>query len=194
MKDIIGKDTAIAVINNAKDDNKELVRKESVDEVLEFLKSLNVKAVEIDLREFFGKPISAIEDALDKYSFVWVAGGNTFILRRAMKQSRCDEVLIRRVADGSLAYGGESAGAILATPSLFGVEFGDEPNLIPEGYEQAVIMDGLGLVQFHIVPHFQSEWIGADAMLDALEQKNLEYKKITDDQVIVIDGAKVELL
>jgi dipeptidase E len=98
------------------------------------------------------------------------------------------------VRNNEIIYGGESAGAILPTPTLIGVQFGDDPEDIPKHYNNEVIWEGLGLVSYRIVPHYESEWLGAEDMIKELKNKSLEYKTLTDSQAIIINDDKEELL
>jgi dipeptidase E len=195
LQSLFGKKAEVAVITNAKDYKSKEERQESVDEVLKFLRDIDFLTKEIDLRLFFDKP-QQIEMELQKYSAVWLAGGNTFILKRALRQSGADEVLKHEVRNNNLAYGGESAGAILATPSLHGTEFGDDLTEVPEGYKKEIIWDGLNLVPFHIVPHYKSDWFGKESeeMVTYLQKKKLPHYTLMDSQVIVVDGNEEKFL
>ena len=48
------------------------------------------------------------------------------------------------------------AGAVVAGPSLRGLELMDDPFELPDGYDEPLIWHGLGLTPFAIVPHYQS--------------------------------------
>jgi dipeptidase E len=123
-----------------------------------------------------------------------VAGGNTFILRKALLLSGADKLLRQKVEDEEFVYGGESAGSVIVTPTLQGVEFGDDPYLEVEGYPDIDVWDGLGLVEYSIVPHYESDWMGAEKMVDILEEENMPYKTLTDAQVlIVVDNSETIL-
>jgi dipeptidase E len=193
LVELFGKKAKVAVITNTKDDKNQQERDESVNEVINFLNSLSFEPTEIDLRKYF-KNSDFTEKDLKKYQAVWVAGGNTFVLVRALKQSGARKVLGNMIRKNEIIYGGESAGAILPTPTLTGVQFGDDPNKIPEGYDKETIWNGLNLIAYHIVPHYKSEWVGANGMIIELKMKSLEYKTLTDNQAIVIKGDKEELL
>jgi dipeptidase E len=185
LLEIVGDDAHVAVITNAKDDKEASERLASVKDLFNSFSGIGVTPHELDLRRYFGNSEDlALE--LDKYDFVWLAGGNTFVLRRALKYSGADTIISERVRDNSLLYGGESAGAIVATPTLKGVEFGDDPYVIPDGYVDEEIWDGLGLVPFCIVPHYESGWEGDERMIDTLESEGLPYKTLTDAQVLMI--------
>jgi dipeptidase E len=111
-----------------------------------------------------------------------------------MAQSGLDNILKRRLEEDSLVYGGSSAGAIVVTPGLQGVELGDDPGEIPKGYPKRIIWNGLNLVEFHIVPHYQSDWFGKEAaeMEKYLQANNLSYRTLKDGQVIIVDHDKKE--
>lgn len=188
----------IAVITNAKDYKSPTDRKEKIEDNFSYYRSIGLDPTEIDLRPFFHK--SGAEKRLSDFEFVWLAGGNAFLLRRALKYSGIDKFLISKVRSGSIIYGGESAGAIIASPTLHGSEDDstneDDPNYVPRGYDPNVLWDGLGLIDYVPVPHYKSPDIGdsIDDYIDYLKQKDIAYKTMTDDQAIVVDGDKVELL
>jgi dipeptidase E len=195
LSKLFGRGAKVAVINNSKDGKPAEERRQKLDEVLDILKELEFIPKEIDLREYFNNN-SKLGSELSKYSAVWAAGGNTFVLRRAMKYSSCDRLLYDLVRKSEIAYGGDSAGAILATPSLRGSEYGDEPDLIPKGYKNEIIWEGLDFVSYHIVPHYKSDWWGveADKMIDYLKENKLSYRTLMDGQAIIINGDKEEFL
>lgn len=194
FKAMVGKGK-LAIIENAKDDWDSDDRIKKVNEHLRQLTEEGFDAEEIDLRDYFGKP-KELEDRLSQFSGLFVFGGNTFILRRAMAASGIDDVLKRRLTEDSLAYGGSSAGAIVVTPSLRGSEHGDYPDVVPEGYAEKVIWEGVGIVPFYVIPHYQSSWWGEEAeqMKKKLEAKKLNYYALRDGQVIVVNGPKTEVL
>jgi dipeptidase E len=170
-----------------------------------FLSSYRAGDYPEKLVELFGKKakVAVITNAKDdkshqerneKYQAVWVAGGNTFVLRRALKYSKADRALGDMVRKNEVVYGGESAGAILPTPTLTGVEFGDDPGDVPKNYKKDAIWNGLNLISYHVVPHYESTWEGAQDMIRELQKQNLEYKTLTDSQALIINGDKEELL
>lgn len=187
---LIGDETDIAVIHNAKDASTTSERANSVNDFKDFLKEHELEPHEIDLRQYFGRP-DELRKQLEKFAVVWLAGGNTFVLRRALMQSGADEILKELVSNNSLMYIGESAGTIIATPGLQGAEFEDDPYDIPEQYQDVeddddAVWDGLGFVEFYIVPHYESGLEGVDRMIDVLEENSLPYKTLANSQAIAI--------
>lgn len=192
---LFGKDTKVGVITNAKDYKPLAERRASVEQLLDYFKKMGLKPTELDLRKYFYKPAD-LENELKKYPNIWVAGGNTFVVRRALRYSGADRWLYDLVRKNEVVYGGESAGSIIATPSLQGAEFGDDPNVIPDLYKSQVIWNALDFVAFHIVPHYQSVWSGieAEAMLDHLKKNQTDYRTLRDGQAILINGNKEDFL
>lgn len=192
---LLGPNKKLAFIENAKDDWRPKDRQAKVDEHLKQFSGQGFKVFELDLRDYFGKP-KEVEKVLSKCGGVFLAGGNTFILMRALRYSGADRFLYDAVRKNEIAFGGSSAGSIAATPSLKGSELGDQPEVTPKGYEEELIWDGLDFVNFYIVPHYKSNWFGieAEAMLDYFKQNNLPYRALRDGQAILINGDKAELL
>jgi dipeptidase E len=192
---LIGANKKLAFIENAKDDWADKDRKAKVKEHQEQFENLGFDFKEINLRDFFNQP-KKLNDEMQNYGAVFVAGGNTFILRRAMVLSGFDTIIKELLGQDKLVYGGSSAGSVVAGPTLHGTEHGDEPDVIPEGYIEEVIWDGLDLVPFTVVPHYGSEWFGqqARAMEKYLKENNLPQKLLKDGQVIVVNDDKEEFL
>lgn len=184
---LLGQVRDIAVITNAKDYKTAAERTESVAALLADLTAIGLCPVEVDLRPYFRMPGAG--DKLAHYKAIMLAGGNTFVLRRALAYAQCDDWLTQQVVQDRLIYVGESAGAVMATPSLIGVEYGDEPGLIPEGYRDDSMTQGLGLVDYCIVPHHASTWAGSVDMIRALQTAGLSYKTLRNDQALIINGA-----
>lgn len=194
---LAGKNKKAAYIKNSQDDKPAEERNFSTPVKKQMFAEVGLELEEVDLREYFGNP-TALKDKLKDFGSVWCAGGNTFILRRAMKASGFDQILIDMLKKDEILYGGWSAGACVATPSLRGLETdrADFPNVVPQKYPSEIFWDGLNLVQFYIVPHFDTDWFAqqANALKHYYEQQGLPYRLLKDGQAIVINGDKEELL
>jgi dipeptidase E len=192
---LAGDNKYLAFIENAKDDWSDKDRKAKLKEHKNQFDGLGFEFHEVDLRDFFDQP-TQLESKLERYGAVFVAGGNTFILRRAMVLSGFDTIVKRLLVADKIAYGGSSAGSVVAGPTLHGTEHGDDPHAIPAGYIEEIIWDGLDLVPFTVVPHYGSDWFGTEAlaMEKYLKENKMPHKVLKDGQVIVIDGDKEEFL
>lgn len=192
---LVGDKKRVAFINNAKDETPAYERSAHTKEKKIEFERLGFTFEEIDLRQYFGLPQELL-DKLSNFSLIWAAGGNTFVLRRAMAASGLDDALKELLKDDKIVYGGSSAGSIVATPSLRGTEFGDDPKIVPKGYDKKIIWDGLKLVPFYIVPHYKSDWFGkqAEEMATYMQNKKLPYYALIDNQVVLVDGQKEKML
>lgn len=65
---------------------------------------------------------------------IWVQGGNTFVLRHAMKLSGLDKILYKLYKENHpLIYSGDSAGVCVLAPTLEGVDILDNTEANPYG-------------------------------------------------------------
>ncbi|GAA3059724.1 hypothetical protein GCM10010520_05230 [Rhizobium viscosum] len=155
-----------------------------------------IEAEELDLRDYFGQP-HALETALAGFDLVWAVGGNAFLLRRAMRQSGFDRIIGELLREDAIVYGGFSAGAVVATPSLRGIDIMDDPRQLAPDYDEAILWDGLGLVDFSIVPHYRSahdEAEAAEKTVNFLEEAGTPFQPLRDGEVIIVEGRNVTLL
>lgn len=144
-------------------------------------------AEHIDLRKYFGEA-KVTEADLEQFGMVWVQGGNIFVLRRAFAQSGFDTCIIKLLNEDKIVYGGESAGAVIAGSSFEGLDIVDDRTLLPDGYVDPCPSRGLGIIDYTIVPHFESDnqesaLVGELQLY--LEKHNLPHKVLRDGEVIV---------
>lgn len=179
-----------ALVENAldlhSDEARELHRREVYDPAAE-LTSLGIGVSRLDLRDYFGRS-EALAAALATFDLVWVAGGNTFVLRRAMKASGFDDLITRMLDNDEIVYGGFGAGAVVASPGLGGMQLFDDAGAVPHGYDPETVWDGLGLIDHAIVPHYRSphpETAAAERATRHLAGQGLRYRALRDGEVIV---------
>ncbi len=156
------------------------------------LKSLGISAESLDLRAYFGDE-AGLRSRLADFDLVWVMGGNTFILRRAMRQSRFDRVIEDLIEEDAIVYAGDGAGAMIAGPTIRGIELLDDPWDVPDHYDEYLVWTGLRLTSFTIVPHFRSnhpEAAGAEKLVNYLRARRLPYRALSDGEVVVATGAR----
>ncbi len=176
------------VVNNALDFVANDIRVEIRDGIEE-LEALGFVARELDLRDYFGRA-DGLHAVLAQCRLVWLRGGNTFILRRAMKASGFDSVARPLIESNQLVYGGYSAGAVVATPTLRGIELVDFPDEIPTGYDSPIPWDGMGLVPYSIAPHYKSdhpESAAVDDVVEYFDTHHMDYRTLRDGEVIVVE-------
>lgn len=195
MKRLVGDDKRVLFIDNAKDDGPEIDRKAHVQQKQREFEDAGFEFYELDLRNYFGEP-EKLRPLVEAAPFIWVSGGNTFVLRRAFAYSGLDALLTNALKSTDMVYGGSSAGAILATKTLHGTEHGDDPYAVPNKYNEEIIWNGLGLIYPQLVPHYQSDYFGdeAQAMADYFDQNGMKYETLKDGEVYIVDGGIEEKL
>jgi len=182
---LMGVKKKIAVISNALDFTDDINKRNiGVQREIDDLNNLGLQAEEVDLRIYFRKP-NELEQMLSKFGAVWIRGGNTFVLRRAFKQSGMDEWLIKQKDSKDFVYAGYSAGVCILSPSLKGLEIVDDPVVIGEGYSKETIWEGLGLIDFAFAPHFESP---GHPETDAVSKEVEYYKKTGEKYRTLHDG------
>ena len=199
LLDLAGGPCRAVVISNAVDmippAERQAYARKIHDPVVE-LRDAGLDAEGLDLRDYFGAP-AALERDLANVGLVWAVGGNAFLLRRALRQSGMDAILARRLAEDSLAYGGWSAGACVAGSTLRGLHLMDEPELVTPGYDPEVIWEGMGLIDFAIVPHFASdhpEAQAADRAAAYLAAGAIPHRTLRDGEAILRRGDRIDVI
>ena len=184
----IDENKPVAIIPNALDFSDDLERKNhSLDREIEDLQLFGLSSQILDLRLWFQRK-EELGRELKKFSMVWVVGGNTFILRQAFHQSGFDD-LLRTSIDESVLYAGYSAGACVITPTLRGIHLADEPDIHPDGYPEEVLWDGVNLIPYCIVPHYESDHAESPAMNSVVQyylENKIPFVVLSDGEDMII--------
>lgn len=184
---LVGKRRTGLVSVNALDQLPADERAERVRETVATLRGWGLKAAELDLRT--QTPMAVAEQLMDA-GFWWVAGGNTFLLRRAMGACALDQLLPQLLKRDAFAYLGHSAGACVLAPDLAGLEAGDDPQIAEEAYGASSSTSGLGVLDRPLVPHVNDpQWA---AISEAYAAAGQSHWALRDGEALVIDGRKIE--
>jgi len=191
LADLIGGNKKIAIIPNALDVYTDIARREaSLQREKDALIQIGLAPEELDLRKYFDKP-KELTSKMSEYGAVWVMGGNTFVLRRAYKESGLDFWLQQQKNNKDFVYAGYSAGVCVLSPSLKGLETVDDPISVGEGYPRETIWDGLNIIDFAFAPHFESpghpETEMVNQEVDYYKKAGIKYKTLHDGEVIIIE-------
>jgi dipeptidase E len=190
---------SVAVISNALDfipNDARRAYERNVYSPHEDFASLGLNSVDLDLRDYFGKP-EALQRELKDFGLVWVMGGNAFLLMRALQQSAFPELIRDMLNRDEIAYGGFSAGAVVAAQTLRGIEIMDDPAQLAEGYHPEPCWRGLGLVDFSIVPHYRSEHPEAEAAEAAVAymiENKMNFRAMADGEIFLSRSGVAEFL
>lgn len=187
---LAGERKKAAIICNALDHlttSTRLEYKKNIYDPIADFNRIGIDAEEIDLRDYFTES-SRLKNDLKQYGIVWALGGNAFILRKAMRKSNFDLTIKALLENDTLLYGGFSAGAVVATSTLKGIDIMDNPNQFATNYHEEVTWDGLGLIDYSIVPHYQSNHpetaLASEAVL-YFERARLPYIAMRDGDVLI---------
>lgn len=188
LRDLVSGPRRAAVIANALDFSTDLVRKEAnVDAAIDRLQKLEFAASEIDLKLYFRNP-EGLRQELEEFGLIWTLGGNSFLLRSAMRQSGFDSYLLAH-QESNLVYGGYSAGIVVVTPTLKGVHLVDPPDAVSQIYGDEILWTGLSLVPYCIAPHYDSQHPESelvDHMIEYFSRRRMSFKKMRDGEVMIV--------
>lgn len=179
----------VAVINNALDPYPKDSADGFIRALTELFHTLGFEPTNIDLREYEHKT-PELKDELHKHALIWVSGGNSFWLRYVMKTSGFDRIIKELLAEG-IVYGGWSAGAIVAGPSLKVIELMDPVEKAPE-----IVWEGLGLVPYFIWPHWNTKKYVHLQESAQNEMVKLPYESLTlsDGEALVVENGERRII
>lgn len=150
----------------------------------------------IDLRRFFGRA-DDLATVLRRHRVIFALGGNSFLLRRAMRDSGFDAI-IGDLLDEGIVYGGYSAGACVMGNDMRAIAMMDTPKERAPGYAtDDPITHGLGLVPFAIIPHVDSDHAEGELAVRSVafaRAHDIRHVALRDGEVIVRRGETIETL
>lgn len=163
-------------------------RRKSIEEDINSLNSLGLEVELVNLRDYFNKH-DELKKKLEELQAIFISGGNVFVLRQAMRLSGLDEILKDLRSDNDFLYAGYSAAGCVLAPNLKAYEIVDKPD-IPYEELKEIIWEGLGLVDFTFMPHWDSDHPESDDIdkeIEFCKKNNIRYKAIKDGEVLIFE-------
>jgi len=192
---LVGAGKRAALVLNALD-NHPLARADWLETQTEVLHQLGLEVEELDLRNHFGVR-NDLRRIFENIDVLWINGGNAFLLRRAMRQSRFDSLIHKCLQADRFVYAGFSAAVCCAAPTLRGAELVDDPHGVAEKYDPEVVWDGLGLINYNVAVHYKSNHPESEAVekeIRYFEEHRMPYKTLADGQVLIVNAQSVEIV
>jgi dipeptidase E len=189
------KNNRVAVVQNALDAYTDVGRREiGLQREFADLKAIGLVAEELDLRLFFGKG-AELQKNIEGFGYLWVTGGNTFVLRRAFSMSGLDSILHKKLDEDDFVYSGYSAGVCVLAPTLKGIHIADDPETIPKGYSSQIIWTGLGFIPYCIAPHYRSNHPESTLIEKSVEyfiEQKIPFVALRDGEALVLDSRALQ--
>jgi len=121
------------------------------------------------------------QEAIDRADAIFIGGGNTFRLLKALQDLELLEPIRRKVKSGA-PYIGSSAGSNVAGPTIKTTK--DMPIVQPRSF------DSLGLIPFQISPHYLDPDPNSTHMGETQEERILQFLEENETPVVGIrEGA-----
>ncbi len=155
---------------------------------IESLENLGLIVEYLDLKKYFGK-VAELRKKLNEFGGIFVRGGNVFILRQAMKLSGFDIIFKELLNKDNFVYAGYSAGICVLAPNFKALQIVDDPTDKPYKELQETIWEGLGFLDYIILPHYKSdhpESADIDKEVEYCKKNKISYKTLRDGEVIII--------
>ncbi len=191
LKTMLPAGSKIGHINNARDwtTADPARRQQHQHEEIEQLNQFGFIAEPLNLQHYFNKP-AELADKLNSLGGLWVSGGNTFVLRQAMRLSGFDALFNTLQGRKDFLYAGYSAGICILCDSLKYIQNVDNPNDFPYAGSTEIIWEGLNVFNYGLLPHYdsdhpESEAIGKEVQV-CIDNKWL-FKALRDGEVMIIE-------
>lgn len=195
---LVGGGRRALFIENARDHYTDEKRANDLQEKLTMLSELGFEVEELNLRDYFGEP-DKLRNFIDSYKpdLIYVCGGNVFLLATAYRLSGFDEILQEDLARDKYVYGGFSAGimAICKTIKYYGHDH-LVPERVPEIYGVDAVLDGVGLVDYQLIPHADvpEHLETTKEYIKRIESAGLKALPLNQGAVIVVNGDNQRVL
>ena len=195
---LVGEGRKALFIENARDYYPDEKRANDLQEKLAMLSELGFEVEELNLRDYFGKS-DKLREFIKSYKpdLIYASGGNVFLLATAYRLSGFDEILREDLAKDKYVYGGFSAGimAICKTIRFYGHDH-LVPERVPEIYGVDAVLDGVGLVDYQLIPHADvpEHLETTKEYIERIEGAGLKALPLNQEAVIVINGNNQRIL
>lgn len=165
-------------------------KKQHIENDVRSLKQIGIECEILDLKNYFNKK-EDLDLKVRNFGAVFISGGNTFVLRQAMKISGLDYIIKKLINENTnFLYSGYSAACCVLSKNLIPYSIVDDAKDTPYKEQKKVIWEGLGLIDYIFLPHWNSNHSESKLINKEVEyckQHNLKYKTFEDGDAIIIE-------
>jgi dipeptidase E len=164
-------------------------RKDSINEDIADLQQYCASVEILDLKEYFGKT-NQLKEKLLSLGGIYVRGGNSFVLRQAMRLSGLDSLILEMKERDNFLYIAYSAGVCVLTPTMRPYAITDDAADMPYPQITEQVWKGLGIVPFIFLPHYKSdhpETASTDKEIEYCIENKILFKAYKDGEVFIIE-------
>lgn len=195
---LVGKGRKALFIENARDYYPDEKRAGDLKEKVGMLSRLGFEVEELDLRDYFGEP-NKLREFVESYrpDLIYASGGNVFLLATAYSLSGFDEILREDLANDKYVYGGFSAGTMVICKTVKFYKYAHlVPERVPELYGVDAVLDGVGLLDYQLVPHANvPKWAeGTREFVRRINNASYKALLLNQEAVVIIDGDSQRVL
>ena len=162
------------------------------DWLIEDFSNLKKQNYFVDIVDISALPKEIWLPRLEKANVIFFGGGNTFHLMKWLEKSGLKEFLPELIK--ARVYAGISAGSMLAckwnSTELDAQLYDEKPEKIDK-------YDSLGLVDFYIFPHFNSEEfprVNSDEINKLIKQIQMPIYALDNDSAVVVNEDKIKIV
>lgn len=149
------------------------------------MKELNFDFEEVDIE---GKSEQELRQILSDKEVVYVEGGNTFYLLKAVRESGFDRVIKDLISDGVI-YIGSSAGGYICCPTIEMATWKHQDKFEHYGLKD---LTALNLVPFLITAHYEPKY--KEVIRRGIAKAKYPVKILTDQQALLVQNDEVKLI
>lgn len=152
--------------------------------------SFKDKGIAVTVLDVATSTFAECQHTIKHSDMIYVSGGNTFYLLEVLGETGLDKVLSEEINQGKI-YIGESAGAIVLSPSIDYIDKMDDKEKAPKLSD----FTGLNLIDFSPLPHVGHQYLGSFAEeIIASYQGESNLVPFSDDQLIILkeDGYTIK--
>ncbi len=164
-------------------------KRHDTEEDMNQLHKLGIEVELLNLKDYFDRQVE-LKRKLDSLNGVYISGGNSFVLRQAMKLSGLDKLILEMKSRDDFIYIGYSAAVCVLCSNLKYYAITDDANDFPYPQLKKQVWNGLGVLEYIFEPHYHSdhpESASTDKEIQKLIEDKVLFKAFKDGEVLIIE-------